>query len=146
MIICFFYIFIWKYLYDWRFHWIALLNKLKLTRTRQIIDLEQVWYMYSIALPYCCEHVWRNMALWVVSRISLSLHSAYTHTVLLRRFSDITFLWFVVYQKYYLSPFNLIIFIYYNCILARTIFISKMPKSASEIRTKLTSNLPQWFL
>ena len=38
----FFYIFIWKYLYDWRFHCVALLHKLKLTRTRQIIDLEQV--------------------------------------------------------------------------------------------------------
>ena len=84
MIICFFYIFIWKYLYDWRFHCVALLHKLKLIRTRQIIDLEQVWYMYSIALPYCWEHAWRNMAVWVVAwhthGISLSLHSAYTHT------------------------------------------------------------------
>ena len=76
----FFCILILKYLYDWRFQCIALLHKLKLTRTRQIIDLEQVWYMYSIVLPYCREHAWRNMAVWVVSRISLSLHSAYTHT------------------------------------------------------------------
>ena len=149
MIICFFYIFIWKYLYDWRFHCIALLHKFKLTRTRQMIDLEQVWYMYSIALPYCCDHAWRNMAYessvashwhWIVT------HSAYTHTVLFWRFSDIIFLWFGVHQKYYLQPFNLIIFIYYNCILARINFISKMPRSAYEIKTKLTSNLPQWFL
>ena len=111
-------------------HCIALLHKLKLTWTRQIIDLEQVWYMYSIVLPYCCEHAWRNMAVWVVRRISMSLRSAYTHTVLFRKFFDIIFLWFVVCQKYYLLPFNLIIFIYYNCILARTIFINKMPRSA----------------